>query len=108
MDPYKINEKDWTLFKNKLPNWQEKYIETVIIEYQNLLNKNIPASRKFWELDKLMKKDKKKSGVIVCDLSRSNMINEILELLKEKAIAMDDLNDFSNELKIYMKALTDH
>ena len=108
MVTYKTNEKDWKLFKNKLPNWQERYIESVINEYQNLLNENIPASRKFWELDKLMKKDKKKSGVIVCDLSRSNMINEIFELLKEKAITMDDLKDFSNELKIYMKALTDH
>ena len=105
MDPYKINEKDWTLFKNKLPYWQEKYIETVIIKYQNLLNKNIPASRKFWELDKLMKKDKQKSGVIVSNLSRSNMVNEILELLKEKAITMDDLNDFSRELKKYIKIL---
>ena len=105
MEPYKINEKDWKLFKSKLPKWQERYMETVVNEYQNLLNENIPASRKFWELDKLMKKYKKKSGVIVCDLSRSNMINEILELLKEKAIAMDDLNDFSSELKKYIKKL---
>ena len=105
MEPYKINEKDWKLFKSKLPKWQEKYMENVVNEYQNLLNENIPASRKFWELDKLMKKYKKKSGVIVCDLSRSNMINEILELLKEKAIAMDDLNDFSCELKKYIKKL---
>ena len=36
------------------------------------------------------------------------MINEIFELLKEKTITMDDLKDFSNELKIYIKALTDH
>jgi hypothetical protein len=33
------------------------------------------------------------------------MINEILELLKEKAITMDDLNDFSSELKNYIKKL---
>ena len=61
MNHYKINEKDWTLFKSKLPSWQEKYIETIIIEYQNLLNENIPASRKFWELDKRMKKYKKRA-----------------------------------------------
>ena len=53
-----------------------------------------------------MKKDKKKNGVIVCDLSRSNMINEIFELLKEKAITMDDLNGFSNELKKYIKKIS--
>ena len=105
MVTYKTNENDWKLFKNKLPNWQERYIETIINEYQNLLNENIPASRKFWELDKLMKKYKKKSGVIVCDLSRSNMINEILGLLKEKAITMDGINDFGNELKNYIKIL---
>ena len=102
---YETNERDWKLFKSKLPYWQERYIESVINEYQNLLNKSIPASRKFWELDKLIKKDKKKSGVIVCNLSRSNMINEIFELLKEKAITMDDLNDFSRELKNYIKLL---
>ena len=100
---YETNERDWKLFKSRLPNWQERYIETIIKEYQHLLNKNIPANRKFWELDKLIKKDKKKSGVIVCDLSRSNMINEILELIKEKAITMDDLNDFSSELKNYIQ-----
>ena len=32
-------------------------------------------------------------------------INEIFKLLKEKAITMDDLNDFSNELKKYIKIL---
>ena len=55
-----------------------------------------------------MKKDKKKSGVIVYDMSRSNMVSEILELLKEKAITLNDLSDFSDDLKNYIIFVSSH
>ena len=105
---YETQEKDWRLFKNKLPKWQEIYIQSIINDYLAVLNKNTPASHKFWDLDKLMKKDKKKSGVIVYDMSRSNMVSEILELLKEKAITLNDLSDFSDDLKNYIIFVSSH
>ena len=39
---------------------------------------------------------------MVYDIRRSNMVNEIIELIQEKAIKVDDLEEFSDELKIYI------
>ena len=60
-----LNEKDWKLFRQKLPEWQEAYMEKLIEEYKGILNNNNIASDKFWELDKRIKSDKKSTGVIV-------------------------------------------
>ncbi len=51
-----ISKKDWKLFRERLSDWQEKYMESLVKEYANFLNddKN-PASEKFWELEKRIK-----------------------------------------------------
>jgi hypothetical protein len=92
-------EKDWKRFRKKVADWQEKYIEKLTREYIDLLSGDGNASDKFWELDKRMKKDKKKAGVLITDMSRSNMIFITMQLLDEKVITMDDLADFSEGLK---------
>ena len=33
-----VSKKDWQLFKEKLPGWQEKYMEKLIAEYTELLS----------------------------------------------------------------------
>ena len=48
------------------------------------------------------KEDKKYCGV-QCEMSRSNQFYIMLELLNEGAISMEDLEDFSDELKEIMK-----
>ena len=53
-------EKDWKLFRKKVADWQENYIDKLTREYIDLLSGDGNASDKFWELDKRMKKDKKK------------------------------------------------
>ena len=80
-------------------DWQEKYIEKLTREYIDLLSGDGNASDKFWELDKRMKKDKKKAGVLITDMSRSNMIFIIMQLLDEKVITLVDLADFSEGLR---------
>ena len=92
-------EKDWKLFRKKVADWQENYIDKLTREYIDLLSGDGNASDKFWELDKRMKKDKKKAGVLITDMSRSNMIFIIMQLLDEKVITMDDLADFSEGLR---------
>ncbi len=95
-----FTEKDWKLFRKKLPKWQENYMGKLIKEYTELLtNDDKAASERFWELDKRIKKDKKKTGVIAYNLSRSNMIMHIINLLDEEAITMTDLDDFSDLFK---------
>lgn len=56
------------------------------------------ASDKFWALEKRIKEDKKDCGV-KCEISRSNQFYIMMSLLNEGAITMEDLNDFSDDLK---------
>ena len=93
-----IKESDWKLFRKKLPDWQENYMERLIIEYAALLAGSTKASSKFWELEKRINSDKHDVGV-VAEMSRSKMYNNILALLNEGAITIDDLADFSEELR---------
>ena len=49
-----ISKKDWKLYREKLPQWQERYMEGLIQEYIDFLrDEDIQASTKFWELREL-------------------------------------------------------
>ena len=56
------------------------------------------ASDKFWELEKRLRKDKKRVGV-VADVSRSEMYYNLLYLLDDKTITLEDLAGFSPDLR---------
>ena len=60
------------------------------------------ASDKFWELEERIKKDKKHPGVIV-EMSKGNMIFDIIALINADVITFEDLEDFSDELKEQVK-----
>jgi hypothetical protein len=101
MEPSK---KDWKLFRSKIASWQESYMEKLVKEYILLLNDNLPASSKFWELEKRIKKDKKSPGVII-DIMKSEMLFDIITLINDGAITMEDISDFSEELRDNVKFL---
>ena len=52
-----------------------------------------------WALRKKIYEDYKSPGVLARDVSRSNMFIILLGLLRDGAITMDDLDEFSDELK---------
>ena len=97
-----FNEKDWKIYRSKIAGWQEAYMERLTKEYIELLSGDAAASDKFWELEKRIKVDKKRTGVLV-HLSRSEMMYQIMELLNDGAIQMSDLEDFSEDLQEKMK-----
>ena len=97
----KFSEKDWKLFRNKISDWQEAYMEKLNKEYIVLSGEG-NASDKFWKLEKRIREDKKDCGV-QCEMSRSNQFYIMLSLLNEGAITFDDLEDFSDDLKDTMK-----
>lgn len=69
-----------------------------IKEYTKLLSDETKlASDRFWKLDKMIKEDRKKSGVIV-ELLPTDMDLILLNLLREGAITESDLEGFSEEL----------
>lgn len=91
-----VNEKDWKLFRKKLPEWQEKYMDRLCNEYIKILTSKEKASDRFWEIEKRIKMDKKCTGV-VAEMSRSQMYDNLTALIIENAITIDDLQDFSEE-----------
>lgn len=92
-----VSKKDWALYRERLPEWQERYMERLIAQYKNIIDSKSPASDKFWELDKCIRADKKKPGVVV-EMSKQEMIYQIVELLHDKAITLSDLEGFSEDL----------
>ena len=63
-----------------------------------------PASEKFWELEKRIKEDKRHLGVIM-EMSKSEVIWDIVRLIRLKVIAYGDLSDFSDELQLEVKRI---
>lgn len=92
-----ISKADWKLFREKVPEWQEHYMEQLVKGYINLLSSLGNASDHFWELEKRIKRDKKHPGVIL-EMNKSDAIWDIALLVKQKVISLDDLQGFSTDL----------
>lgn len=93
-----FTKQDWKLFRTKLADWQEAYMGRLCREYIELLGGDDDPSEKFWQLDKRIREDKRKPGVRL-QLSRTNLIYDIISFINDGAITIDDLEGFSDELK---------
>lgn len=93
-----ISKSDWKLFRTHIGDWQEAYMERLVKEYMDLLDGEENASDKFWKLEERIKKDKKHPGVIL-ELSKGNMMFDIVALINSGVITTADLEGFSDELK---------
>ena len=93
-----VSKSDWKLFRTRIGEWQEAYMERLVKEYMDLLEDEENASDKFWKLEERIKKDKKHPGVML-ELSKGNMIFDIVTLINSGVITTADLVDFSDELK---------
>lgn len=98
MERNQYPESDWKLLRQKLPGWQEAYMERLIGEYRVLLDGPEASSKKFWALEKRINDDKKNVGVRA-RMSRSELQGIIISLLDEGAITLSDLDEFSEALK---------
>lgn len=93
-----VSKQDWKYFREKLPCWQEAYMEGLVQEYRDLLDREEKASEKFWELEKRIQRDRRSRGVIL-SLRKDTMLFDIASFLHEGVITMSDLDGFSNEVK---------
>ncbi|MBD5134813.1 MAG: multidrug transporter [Lachnospiraceae bacterium] len=92
------SKRDWKLYREKIGEWQEHYMEQLVKEYADYLCSDLPASTKFWEIEKRIKRDRKTPGVCI-ELRKSDMFWDIAGLINDKVISMDDLEEFSDDLK---------
>ena len=93
-----FTEKDWKLFRNKISDWQEAYMDKLNKEYIELLSEEADPSEKFWRLEKRIKTDRKKPGVQL-EMTRSQFIYNLISLINDDVISFEELEEFSDELK---------
>ena len=93
-----ISKADWKLFRERISEWQEAYMERLAREYIDLLSSKEPASKKFWDLEKRIREDKRKPGVLL-ELRKSEVGWDLVRLLGDGVITESDLEGFSGELK---------
>ena len=101
MEPSK---KDWKLYREKVPGWQENYMERLIEDYVSYLSSTEPASTKFWTMEKRMRQDKKTPGVCI-EISKGNMIFDLVRFLQDEVIVFSDLDEFSEKLRETVRLL---
>ena len=94
---FEISKADWKLFRERVSDWQEHYMEQLVKEYVELLTSPGNASDHFWELEERIKKDKKHPGVLI-ELRKSTAIWDIVYFVRDKVITMDELDGFSKDL----------
>lgn len=92
------SKSDWRLFRSRIMEWQENYMDRLNKEYIEILNGNEDASEKFWKLEERIRKDKKHPGVML-ELNKRNMIYDIVTLIRDNVIRIESLEGFSEELK---------
>lgn len=101
-----ISKADWKLFRERVPEWQERYMEKLLQKYVKLLTSPGDASEHFWELEKRIRNDKKHPGVMM-QLEKSEAIWDIAILIRKRVITVKDLDGFSQELKDAVAAILD-
>ena len=93
-----ISKQDWLLFRKKIGELQEAYMEKQILEYAELLRSKSLASEMFWKLEKRIKNDKRSRGVVL-EIRKQNVIYDLAAMILDGIITLDDLEDFSDDLK---------
>ena len=94
---YEISKADWKKFQEKVPLWQERYMEELLKEYIEILSAPDPASKRFWELSGRIKNDRSHPGVQL-RMRKSEAFWDIVSFLRKKVITIDDLDGFSQNL----------
>lgn len=85
------------MFCERVPEWQEHYMEQLTKKYIELLSSPGSASDHFWELEKRIKNDRKHPGVML-EMKKSEAIWDIAIFIKKKVITIKELEGFSQEL----------
>jgi hypothetical protein len=96
----KLLESDWKIFRKRVPEWRERYLEVQDKRIAALLleGEQTPTER-FWAAEK---KTKAVARILVQCLdghSRSNMEMHLLLMYRHRMIGDEDLAEFRGEFK---------
>ncbi|MDO5311596.1 MAG: multidrug transporter [Clostridia bacterium] len=93
-----ISKKDWKIYREKIGEWQENYMDRLCREYVRLLQSDAAPSERFWALEERIKEDKTRPGVRI-ELRKGDMMFDLVRLICEEVITIDDLSDFSEDVQ---------
>ena len=93
-----ISGRDWKLFREKLPVWQEAYMERLNHEYVALLSGAGMPSEKFWTLHDRIRRDGQSKGVVL-RLRKEQLPYDMAALIREGVIDSGELDGFSESLR---------
>jgi hypothetical protein len=94
-----ISKADWKLYRERLPEWQEHFMEDLVKEYIELLSSPGNATDHFWELEERIKKDKKNPGVLI-EVRKSDALWDIAMFVGRKIITMKIWKDLAMMLRM--------
>lgn len=93
-------ESDWRIFRKRVPEWRERFIDVQIRHIVRVLNEeNATSTERFWKANDLMKE---KARILVQCLdghSRSRMVMYLGLMCGHGLVFESDLKEFSEELQ---------
>ena len=93
-----MTKEDWSLFQTLLPQWQERFMSRLCDKYAAVLTGPYRGSEAFWEVKRLIRQDVKRIGAMAgCE--QSEVASIFADLLREQVITVEDIADFSDEVK---------
>ncbi len=103
---YECKERDWKLYRRRIGQWQENFMDKLLKEYRDIIDSDKAPSERFWQLNDRIKDDKRYTGVLA-DNRRSRLAFNLADLLTEGAITLDDLDGFSDDLIDYVRRIAE-
>lgn len=93
-------ESDWKIFRKRVPEWRERYLEEQNHRIAAMLvdGKKTPTER-FWDTEKAMKAVARILVDCLDGHSRSKMEMYLCLMVRHKMIGEEDLAEFSEELR---------
>ena len=91
------SNRDQLLFCKKSPDGRKR-ISGGWTKYIELLSRDGSEAKKFWELYKRIRRDKRCTG-LQAEMRSSEILANLCRLVNEGAIGYDDLDGFSEELR---------
>lgn len=101
-----VSKQDWKLFREKIGDWQESYMEKLNNEYIKLLEGSGTPSEKFWALENRIKNDKRNKGVLI-RMNKQDMPFDLVCLIRDDVIGFKDIEDFSSDLQETVRFLAE-
>ena len=101
-----LSKNDWKLLRERLPGWQERYMDKLTREYAEFLTDDrCQPSERFWALNKRIREDRRKPGVQL-ELRKQNAVFDLAHLIADGAVSLDELDGFSEELQNMVRELS--